>query len=176
MSEEPKPEETQPETPPESLVVRRVREQVPDAILAVSESLGEETLVVRCDLLHACMAILKSDPELKFDFLADITAVDQLYLNEQNRFVVVYHLCAYRAGRRLRVKTPLPDDDLRVASIYDLWPSADWLEREVYDMYGIVFDGHPDLRRLLMPDDFGSYPLRKDYPLHGKGERDNFVF
>ena len=74
------------------------------------------------------------------------------------------------------MKIPVPEADGHIATVVPLWPSANWLEREVYDMYGITFDGHPDLQRILMPDDYGSHPLRKDYPLHGKGKRDNFVF
>ena len=106
--------------------------------------------------------------------LADVTAVDYLrYPNAKDRYGVVYCLLDTKAGTRLVVKTYVNDPDPAVPSAYPLWKGADWLEREVYDMYGIRFDGHPDLRRILMPDDFASYPLRKDYPLRGKGERHN---
>jgi NADH-quinone oxidoreductase subunit C len=176
MAEEGQTIETQPSTPPESDVVRRIRTQVPDAVLAVSDAFGEETIVVQKDRIGEVMACLRDDPALLFNYLVDITAVDRLYLDDPVRFTVVYHLYSYTYNRRLRVKAPVPEEAPNIASVVALWPSADWTEREVYDMYGIVFEGHPDLRRLLMPDDFGSYPLRKDYPLHGKGERDNFVF
>jgi NADH-quinone oxidoreductase subunit C len=87
---------------------------------------------------------------------------------------VVYGLLNTVSGERLFVRAFLNDPDLTVPSVYSLWKGADWLEREVYDMYGIVFDGHPDLRRILLPEEFTSFPLRKDYPLRGRGERHNF--
>jgi NADH-quinone oxidoreductase subunit C len=97
------------------------------------------------------------------------------------RYAVVYHLFSHKnakdaAVRRLRVKVPVLDDDLRAATVCDLWSVANWLEREVWDMFGIAFVGHPDLRRILMPDDFGAFPLRKDYPVQGLGERASFDF
>ncbi|MYJ00430.1 MAG: NADH-quinone oxidoreductase subunit C [Gemmatimonadetes bacterium] len=122
------------------------------------------------------MTFLRDDPELSFDYLVDVTAVDRLRLDEEIRFAVVYQLYSYKHNRRFSVSVPVSEADSRISSVVSVWPGANWLEREVYDMYGIVFEGHPDLRRILMPDDFGSFPLRKDYPLHGKGERDNFVF
>ena len=105
-----------------------------------------------------------------FMLLADITAVD--WWPREPRFEVVYHLAS--ADRRLRLKTRLAGSGARLPTVKPLWPAANWLEREVYDMYGIVFDGHPDLRRILMPEGFVGYPLRKDYPLRGYGERHNF--
>lgn len=110
-----------------------------------------------------------------FDMLIDITAVDYLHYPEaQHRFGVVYCLLNTQSGQRLIVKTYLDEPDLHLPSVFSLWKAADWLEREVYDMFGIVFDGHPDLRRILMPETFADYPLRKDYPLRGRGERHDF--
>ncbi len=119
------------------------------------------------------MTVLKD--ECGFDMLAELTAVDYLhYPNASDRYGVVYGLTNTTNGERLWVKAMLNDPDPTIASAYPLWKGADWLEREVYDMYGIVFEGHPDLRRILMPDEFAAFPLRKDYPLRGRGERHNF--
>lgn len=110
-----------------------------------------------------------------FDLLVDITAIDYLhYPNAKDRFGVIYCLANTKTGERLVVKTLLNEPELTIPSVYPLWKGADWMEREVYDMYGIIFDGHPDLRRILMPEEFTAYPLRKDYPLRGRGERHNF--
>jgi NADH-quinone oxidoreductase subunit C len=110
-----------------------------------------------------------------FDMLFELTAADYLkYPKAADRFGVVYGLLNTRTGERLYVRTFLNEPELTLPSAFALWKGADWLEREVYDMYGIVFAGHPDLRRILMPDAFTHFPLRKDYPLRGRGERHNF--
>ena len=113
--------------------------------------------------------------EQGFDMLVELTATDYLeYPNATDRFGVVYIVLNTFTGERLIVKTFLNPPDLRLPSVYPLWRSADWMEREVYDMFGITFAGHPDLRRILMPEEFTAFPLRKDYPLKGRGERHNF--
>ncbi len=113
--------------------------------------------------------------ECGFDMLAELTAVDYLhYPDARDRFGVVYVLLNTITGERVVVKTHLNEPDLVLPSAFPLWKGADWLEREVFDMYGIVFEGHPDLRRILMPEEFTAFPLRKDYPLRGRGERHNF--
>jgi NADH-quinone oxidoreductase subunit C len=110
-----------------------------------------------------------------YDMLIDVTAVDYLeYEGATDRFGVVYCLLNTTTGERLVLKTHVNDPDPAVASVYSLWAGADWMEREVFDMFGIRFEGHPDLRRVLMPDEFTAFPLRKDYPLKGRGERHNF--
>ncbi len=110
-----------------------------------------------------------------FDTLAEMTAVDYLeYEGATDRFGLVYVLVSTTSGERVIVKTFLNPPELNVPSAYPLWKSADWLEREVFDMFGIKFTGHPDLRRILMPEEFTAFPLRKDYPLKGRGERHNF--
>ncbi len=121
--------------------------------------------------------ILRSLKEKQgFDLLSDITAVDYLeFPNAKDRFGVIYVLTNTVSAEVLIVKTFVNDPDPKLPSVYSLWKGADWIEREVYDMFGIVFEGHPDLRRILMPEGFASFPLRKDYPLRGKGERHNFV-
>jgi NADH-quinone oxidoreductase subunit C len=110
-----------------------------------------------------------------FDMLLEVTAVDYLeYEGATERFGLVYVVVNTTTGERLVVKTHLNPPELEMPSAYPLWKSADWLEREVYDMFGITFAGHPDLRRILMPEEFTAFPLRKDYPLKGRGERHNF--
>jgi NADH-quinone oxidoreductase subunit C len=110
-----------------------------------------------------------------FDMLAELTAVDYLeYPKATDRFGVVYVILNTVTGERLIVKTFVNPPEPKLPSVYPLWRSADWMEREVYDMYGIDFPGHPDLRRVLMPEEFTAFPLRKDYPLRGRGERHNF--
>lgn len=176
MSEQPPSAEAELSAVPESEAVRQVREQVPDALIDVCEAFGIQTLTVACERLPIVMTALKTAPDLLYTYLVDLTAVDRLHLDTPVRFVIVYQLYSYKFNRRLCVKTQVPTDTVTVPSVVSVWPSANWMEREVYDLFGVVFDNHPDLRRLVMPDDFGSYPLRKDYPLHGKGERDSFVF
>lgn len=110
-----------------------------------------------------------------FDMLCDVAGIDYLgYPDATDRYAVVYALINVRTGDRLFVKTCVNDPDPELPSVYHLWRGADWMEREVYDMFGIHFVGHPDLRRILMPSEFTAYPLRKDYPLRGYGERHNF--
>jgi NADH-quinone oxidoreductase subunit C len=110
-----------------------------------------------------------------YDMLIDVTCVDYLeYPDATDRFGLIYSLLDTKTGARVFVKTMLNEPELTVPTVVPLWKSADWLEREVYDMFGIVFTGHPDLRRILMPDEFTAFPLRKDYPLRGRGERHNF--
>jgi NADH-quinone oxidoreductase subunit C len=142
------------------------------AEVTTSEFRGDLRVVVPAEKLYAALSNLK---EQGFDMLADITAVDYLnYPDARDRFGVVYALTNTTSGERLYIKALLNEPDLTIPSAYPLWKGADWMEREVYDMIGIVFEGHPDLRRILMPEEFVSFPLRKDYPLHGRGERHNF--
>jgi len=110
-----------------------------------------------------------------FDLLFEITAADYLkYPNARDRFGVVWGLANTATGERVFLRTFVNEPDLTLPSAFPLWKGADWLEREVYDMYGIVFEGHPNLKRILMPEAYTSFPLRKDYPLRGRGERHNF--
>jgi NADH-quinone oxidoreductase subunit C len=118
------------------------------------------------------MTLLKDDPELAFDYLTDITGVDFLKQERDPRFDLVYHLYSFKNNQRLRVKLGVREEDLDVPTMSELWKAALWLEREAFEMFGFNFVGHPDLRRLLLPDVFDGFPLRKDYPLRGRGERD----
>jgi NADH-quinone oxidoreductase subunit C len=128
---------------------------------------------VPAERLLAVMTWLKAPRG--FDMLVDVTAVDYLdYPNATDRFHVVYLLLNLASKERLIVKVALNPPELEVPTMYHLWRGADWMEREVYDMFGITFAGHPDHRRILMPDEFTAFPLRKDYPRKGFGERHNF--
>ena len=141
--------------------------------IIVSEFRGDTRVVVPKDSLLSVMQHLKR--EGKFDLLVDVTCVDYLnYRDAKDRFGLVYLLANTITNERLTVRCFLNEPDLTVPSMVPLWSGANWLEREVYDMFGILFDGHPDLRRILMPDEFTAFPLRKDYPLQGRGERHNF--
>jgi NADH-quinone oxidoreductase subunit C len=123
--------------------------------------------------IHDVLKTLKSVHG--FDMLTDLAGIDYLgYPDANDRFAIVYALTNITTGDRLFVKTFVNDPDPELPSVVHLWRGADWMEREVYDMYGIRFTGHPDLRRILMPEGATCYPLRKDYPLRGHGERHNF--
>ncbi len=138
-----------------------------------SEFRGDTRVVVGKEQLLAAMQALKN--ERGFDFLVDVTCVDYLhYRDATNRFGLVYQLANTATNERLTIRVFVNEPDLTVPSVTPLWGGANWLEREVYDMFGIEFQGHPDLRRILMPQEFTAFPLRKDYPLQGRGERHNF--
>ncbi|HEV3262834.1 MAG TPA: NADH-quinone oxidoreductase subunit C [Gemmataceae bacterium] len=140
---------------------------------STSEFRDNRRVIVSPGRLFPVLQCLKE--QCGFDMLAELTAVDYLYYPDaKDRFGVVYVLLNTGTGERVVVKTYLNEPDLTIPSAFPLWKGADWMEREVYDMYGIVFGGHPDLRRILMPEEFVAFPLRKDYPLRGKGERHNF--
>lgn len=147
------------------VAVQKLRAAFPSAISSASDFRGELTLVVQPGALRVACELLKSDPDLQFNFLADLSAVDRYPV--EPRFEVVYQLLSTPTGNRLRLKAPLHSRDARVDSVYGLWPGADMLEREVFDLFGIHFTGHPRLRRLMMPDDWEGHPLRKDYPVEG---------
>jgi NADH-quinone oxidoreductase subunit C len=123
--------------------------------------------------LYAILECLKED--CGFDMLVDLTAVDYLHCRDaKDRFGVIYALLNTATGERVYVKTHLNEPELTIPSAFPLWKGADWMEREVFDMYGILFEGHPNLRRILLPEEFTAFPMRKDYPLRGRGERHNF--
>lgn len=141
--------------------------------LQLSEFRGQTRVVVPRDVLRDVLSALKQ--QHGFDLLVDITCVDYLqYRDATDRFGLVYLLANTLTNERLTLRVFLSEPDLSVASATSLWEGANWLEREVWDMFGIRFEGHPDLRRLLMPEEFTAHPLRKDYPLQGRGERHNF--
>ena len=141
--------------------------------LPTSEFRGQTRVVVAKDRLLDAMRLLKESRG--FDLLVDVTCVDYLnYRDARDRFGLVYLLASTATNERITIRVYLNEPDLTVPTMYDLWQGADWLEREVFDMFGIRFEGHPDLRRILMPEEFSAFPLRKDYPMQGRGERHNF--
>ncbi|MBN2242621.1 MAG: NADH-quinone oxidoreductase subunit C [Acidobacteria bacterium] len=145
-----------------------LRENHPEGILDTLLPQGDATAVVRPEFLTKIMDFLKNDSRLLFNVLMDMTAVD--YYERKPRFDVVYHLLSLSFNRRLRVKLPVAEGK-PVDSLTPFWGCANWLEREVWDMFGIPFSGHPDLKRILMYDEFEGHPLRKDYPLKKRQPR-----
>lgn len=137
-------------------------EQFGDAI-ELHEFRGELTVVVGSENLLAVAQYCRDFPDLDYNYLSDVSALD--YYPQEPRFGVNIHLYSLRKNRRLRLRVMWSDGDPDIPSMTALWPSANWFERETYDMYGIPFDGHPDLRRIMMPEDWDGHPLRKDYPL-----------
>jgi NADH-quinone oxidoreductase subunit C len=173
-----------------------VKARFPNVRMLATEFRGQTTLVVRREHLHEVLAFLRDDAACAYDFLSDVAGID--YLNypvpqpapageaggETGRFAVVYNLVSTVHNRRLFVKALLnptvattgiaPDPALHLPTATDLWPGAEWPEREVFDMFGIRFDGHPDLRRILLWEEYPAHPLRKDYPVRGRGEREQY--
>jgi len=145
-------------------LIEIIKNHFPDLVLSSHDQCGDETVIIRKDGIITLMKYLKHDPALAFNMLIDLTAVDYLNMGAKPRFEVVYHLYSLEKNHRLRVKVPVEEKDLEVDTISDLWPVANWFEREVWDMFGIKFKGHPDLKRLLMYEEFVGHPLRKDYP------------
>jgi NADH-quinone oxidoreductase subunit C len=143
--------------------VIKLKEKFAASIIEVKEFRGEVTVTVsKSDIVAICRFLKES---LQYNLLTDVTAVD--YLGKDPRFMAVYNLYSIPNKDRLRVKAPITESDCTIDTISTLWNSANWLEREVYDLFGITFTGHPDLRRILMTDDWVGHPLRKDYPLQG---------
>lgn len=153
-----------------------VRQAVPGAVIDIAPVPHMVTVYVDRDHLVEACQVLRDHADLQFAFLADITAVD--LLPAAPRFEVVYHLASLgeahgpAPARRLRLKVRLEGDDPRVATVSGVWPAANWAEREVFDMFGIDFIGHPDQRRVLMPDDWQGHPLRKDFPVQIRKDTD----
>ncbi len=144
-----------------SPALRRLLEELGSAVESTHAYLGDATAVVdRMRILDA-LRLLRDDPELCFEMLSDVTAVD--YLPDTPRIEVVNHLYSVSKNQRVRIKARVPEGTPQIASAVSLYESADWMEREVWDMYGIRFEGHPDLRRLLLYEEFEGHPLRKDY-------------
>ncbi len=166
----------------------------PDTRLLVGEFRDMVTVVVPRERIKDVSRFLRDDPALRYDMLAELNGVDYLrYPGAAHRFAVNYGLTSVGNNNRLWLKVFLDpqrdtapktgvrdeeladaDPGLKLATVTDIWPGAEWMEREVYDMFGIVFEGHPDLRRILTWNGYGSHPLRKDYPLRGVGERETY--
>jgi len=154
-----------------SQIIQQLQAAFPN--LAASEFRGQTRVVAPLESLFDVLKTLKE--KLGFDLLVDITCVDYLYYRDaEDRFGLVYLLANAETGERITIRCFVNDPQPTAPSVVGLWEGANWLEREVWDMFGIHFDGHPDLRRILLPERFAAHPLRKDYPLQGRGERHNF--
>jgi NADH-quinone oxidoreductase subunit C len=156
---------SRPELTPSRLVTALQRKH-PEWLTEVIEAFGEVTAIVPREHIVAACSFLKSWPESKFDFLADLCGVDR-GPEEEPRFEVNYHLFSTTTYHRLRLKVVLDESDVHVPTVTGVWRTANWHERETYDLVGVIFDGHPDLRRILLPDDWQGHALRKDFPLRG---------
>jgi NADH-quinone oxidoreductase subunit C len=151
--------------------LQRVQKQFSQDVIETHAFRGDETLIIRSASLRAVAKFLKETSELDFNFLMDLTAVDYLFfaggkIKKEPRFEVVYHFYSLKHNQRLRLKVPLAEKNPEVDSLSDLWPSANWYEREIWDMFGIRFRGHPNLKRILMYEEFKGHALRKDYPFN----------
>ena len=139
--------------------------ELPGVLQRTLDQRGQTVLIVERERIREVLSLLRRRPELQFAMLVDLTAVDYLGMDREPRFNVVYNLLSFANNNRITVKVEVPEGDEVVPSVTPDWSTADWLEREVYDMMGIRFTGHPDLRRILMPHDWQTYPQRKDVPL-----------
>ena len=165
---------------PDILEVRKIEEHLPDALIGVYKFRGDTRIMVRREYIVDVCRLMRDDPELQFNFFGECLGVDYLEKFDDHRFEVVYNLSSivYQkngqtvgTGRRIFLKVPVPEDDPTVPSIVSIYPGANFPEREIYDMFGVTFVGHPDLRRILMSDDWVGHPQRKDYPLGGERVR-----
>jgi NADH-quinone oxidoreductase subunit C len=161
------PDQTPPADMPVPAFIATLQTAIPGAVTQISYWVGDWTVIVVADRILDVMRHLFAAPDASFDLCSDVTATD--WPPRAERFDVVYCLFSTRHRHRVRVKARLADSK-PIASVTVVWPAANWLEREVFDMFGIEFVGHPDLRRILMPDDWQGFPQRKDYPLEGPGE------
>ncbi len=143
-------------------ILTTLRARFGDDVRSVHASRGDLTAEIAPSRVVEICRFLRDDATMAFDFLVDVTAVD--YLGTTPRFELVYHLKSMTRGHRLRLKARVSEDDPRISSVVGIWRGADWLERETWDLYGIRFDGHPDLRRIYLYEEFEGHPLRKDYP------------
>jgi NADH-quinone oxidoreductase subunit C len=145
-----------------SPALRRLIAALPDAVQQTHADHGDATALVEAAQILDVLRLLRDDPECEFEMLMDVTAVD--YLGQTPRFEVVYHLYSVAKNHRVRIKARVPEEPAEIDSATALWLSANWMEREVWDLYGIHFKGHPDPRRILLYEEFEGHPLRKDYP------------
>ncbi|MBZ5701125.1 MAG: NADH-quinone oxidoreductase subunit C [Acidobacteriia bacterium] len=148
-----------------NVVAERLRGWNPRAVESAGEAHGETTIVVPRELLRGAAERLREDSELQFNLLSDITCVDRFPV--EPRFELNYHLTSIPRGAKIRLRVRVPGDNPAADSVTGVWPGANWMEREIFDLFGVRFNGHPDLRRILLPDDWEGHPLRKDFPVEG---------
>ncbi len=164
LAEPAPPSSIQKATPSE--LVAALQSEHADWITQITEALGEVTALVPRDQIVAVCSYLKTAPDAHFDFLADLCGADR-GVEEEPRFEVNYHLFSTTKFHRLRLKVVVNEADARVPTVTGVWRTANWHERETFDLLGVIFEGHPDLRRILLPDDWQGHALRKDFPLRG---------
>lgn len=152
----------------------KLKEKFPQAILSSYTFRGDTTISIKKDNLLEVMQFLYNEPSLEYKHLSSISGIDYHNLSNQERFGIIYHLNSYKYNDRIAIKVLLSEEELSIDSVYAIWKTADWQEREIYDLLGITFRHHPNLKRIFLPEDFKGHPLRKDYPLKGKGERQKF--
>lgn len=147
-------------------IAERIKEHFPESVLDIREFRGQVSVTLKKERIVEICRFLHDDSHLLFDYLVDLCGAD--YLGKKDvRFEVVYHLFSIPRRHAIRLKAEVPENDCRIDSVMPVWVGANWHEREAYDMYGVVFTGHPDLRRILLPEDWDGFPLRKDYPVKG---------
>lgn len=149
-----------------SQIAAALQRQSPEWVSEIINALGETTIIVPREHLVETCSFLKATPRLEFNLLSDLCGFDR-GPEEEPRFEVNYHLFSTTRYHRLRLKVLLNEEDTHVPTVTTVWRTANWHERETYDLFGVIFDGHPDLRRILLPDDWQGYALRKDFPLRG---------
>jgi NADH-quinone oxidoreductase subunit C len=154
---------------PLTTTLTRIKDCFEEDIVELHQQLGQDTVIISGSALVKLGRFLKEDSELQYNYLMDLTAVD--FFKRKPRFEVVYHFLSLKNRFRVRVKVPVGEPEPEVDSLVSLWPSANWYEREVYDMFGIKFQGHPNLKRILMYPEFEGHPLRKDYPIDRRQPR-----
>lgn len=163
--------------PQERIEVQKIRENFPDAILDIDTFRGDTRILVKREFIVDICRLFKADADLQYNFFSECLGVDYLDRYDSHRFEVVYNLYSIpytkngvKIGKNHRIflKVPVPEEDAVVPSVTSVYPAAEFPEREIYDMFGVSFSEHPDLRRILMPDDWVGYPQRKDYPLGGE--------
>ena len=162
---EPAPTSSNQQKTPSQLVAA-LQSEHPEWVVQITDALGEVTATVPREHIVAVCSHLKTAPDAQFDFLADVCGVDR-GVEEEPRFEVNYHLFSTTRFHRLRLKVLVNEEDTRVPTVTDVWRTANWHERETFDLMGVVFEGHPDLRRILLPEDWQGHALRKDFPLRG---------
>lgn len=147
------------------LIIDKVKQKFRENVLDISDFRYDLTITISNEKIVELGRFLKEDSELQFVMCKDVTAID--WATRKNRFTTVYHVYSFKLNFNIRLKTKVNDESFNVDSVVSVWPSAEWYERETFDMYGIKFNNHPDLRRMYMPEGFEYHPLRKDFPVLG---------
>ncbi|MFQ5444893.1 MAG: NADH-quinone oxidoreductase subunit C [Nitrospinales bacterium] len=149
-----------------TVIIDKVKSKFGDMVLNHHNFRNDQTLLVKKECIVELAKFLREEPSLQFNFLMDLSGVDYLKKNKPHRYEVVYHFFSLKHNHRVRIKVPVTKDDCVVDSLAPQWRTANWLEREVWDMFGIKFNGHPNLKRILLYEEFKGHPLRKDYPVN----------